>query len=38
MDGADLCGAIRGHWRVETMHYRRDVILSENALRTGKAE
>lgn len=37
-DGAELCGAIRGHWRVETMHYRRDVILSEDVLRTGKNE
>lgn len=35
-DGAELCGAIRGHWRVETMHYRRDVVLSEDALRTNK--
>lgn len=35
---AALCGAIRGHWRVETMHYRRDVILSEDALRTSKTE
>jgi len=38
VDGADLCGAIRGHWRVETMHYRRDVVLSEDALRSGKRE
>jgi hypothetical protein len=37
-DGAELCGAIRGHWRVETMHYRRDVVLSEDALRSGKSE
>jgi hypothetical protein len=37
-DGAELCEAIRGHWRVETMHYRRDVILSEDALRTKKDE
>ena len=37
-DGAELCGAIRGHWRVETMHYRRDVVLSDDALRTGKNE
>ena len=37
-DGAELCEAIRGHWRMETMHYRRDVILSEDALRTGKTE
>ena len=37
-DGAELCGAIRGHWRVETMHYRRDVVLSEDALRTSKNE
>ena len=37
-DGVDLCGAIRGHWRVETMHYRRDVVLSEDALRTRKNE
>jgi hypothetical protein len=37
-DGAKLCEAIRGHWRVETMHYRRDVVLSEDALRTRKSE
>ena len=37
-DGAGLCAAIRGHWRVETMHYRRDVVLAEDALRTEKVE
>ncbi len=36
-DGANLCAAIRGHWRVETMHYRRDVILSEDSLSTSKS-
>lgn len=36
-DGLGLCEAIRGHWRVETMHYRRDVLLAEDALRTAKA-
>ncbi|WP_169521663.1 ISAs1 family transposase [Spirosoma spitsbergense] len=35
--GAELFGAIRGHWRVETMHYRRDVVLSEDVLRSGKS-
>ena len=29
----DLYEAIRGHWAVEVMHYRRDVILSEDAFR-----
>ena len=33
-DGANLCTAIEGHWRVETMHYRRDVVLSEDSFRT----
>lgn len=37
-DGAGLCAAIRGHWRVETMHYRHDVVLAEDALRTEKVE
>lgn len=37
-DGLALCGAIRGHWRIETMHYRRDVVLSEDKLRTSKKE
>jgi hypothetical protein len=37
-DGAELCGAIRGHWRVETMHYRRDVVLSEDGLRTKRSD
>ena len=36
-DGANLCAAIRGHWRVETMHYRRDVVLSEDSFRTSKS-
>ncbi|QHW01061.1 ISAs1 family transposase [Spirosoma endbachense] len=35
-DGANLCAAIRGHWRVETMHYRRDVVLCEDSVRTNK--
>jgi predicted transposase YbfD/YdcC len=29
----DLYDAIRGHWGVKVMHYRRDVILSEDAFR-----
>ena len=34
----ELFDAIRGHWCVEVMHHRRDVSLSEDDLRTGKAE
>ena len=34
----DLFDAIRGHWGVEVMHHKRDVSLSEDDLRTGKAE
>lgn len=34
----ELFDAIRGHWGVEVMHHKRDVILSEDNLRTGKAE
>lgn len=34
----ELFEAIRGHWGVEVMHHRRDVSLSEDDLRTGKAE
>jgi len=34
----ELFDAIRGHWRVEVMHHKRDVSLSEDDLRTGKAE
>lgn len=30
-----LFDAIRQHWRIESMHHRRDVSLSEDALRTG---
>ena len=26
--------AVRGHWRIETMHYRRDVVLAEDACRS----
>ena len=33
----ELFDAIRGHWSVEVMHHKRDVSLSEDALRTGKA-
>ncbi len=33
----ELFDAIRGHWGVEVMHYKRDVILSEDDLRTSKA-
>ncbi|WP_041341303.1 ISAs1 family transposase [Runella slithyformis] len=29
--------ALRQHWRIEVMQYQRDVILSEDALRTGNA-
>ncbi len=28
--------AIRGHWAVEVMHHKRDVTLSEDALRSSK--
>jgi hypothetical protein len=30
----DLYDAIRGHWRIETMHYQRDVVLAEEACRS----
>lgn len=33
----ELFDAIRQHWRVEVMHYQRDVTLSEDALKTGNA-
>lgn len=33
----ELFTAIRGHWGIEVMHYKRDVILSEDDLRTNKA-
>ena len=33
----ELFDAIRGHWGVEVMHHKRDVSLSEDDLRTGKA-
>lgn len=33
----ELFDAIRGHWVVEVMHYKRDVILSEDDLRTSEA-
>ena len=36
-DANELFDAIRQHWRIETMHYERDVTLSEDALRTGNA-
>lgn len=29
-----LYDAIRRHWRIETMHYRRDVVLAEDGLRS----
>lgn len=32
----ELFDAIRGHWGVEVMHHKRDVTLSEDALRSGK--
>jgi len=31
----ELFDAIRQHWRIEAMHYRRDVTLAEDVLRTG---
>lgn len=31
----ELFDAIRQHWRIEAMHYQRDVTLSEDGLRTG---
>ena len=34
----ELFDAIRGHWGIEVMHHKRDVSLSEDDLRTGKAE
>ncbi|WP_460911196.1 ISAs1 family transposase [Spirosoma areae] len=33
----DLFDAIRQHWRIEVMHYQRDMTLSEDALRTSNA-
>ena len=33
----ELFDAIRGHWGIEVMHHKRDVILAEDNLRTGKA-
>lgn len=32
-----LFAAVRGHWRIETMHHRRDVTLAEDAFRSGQA-
>ena len=29
----ELFDAIRQHWRIEVMHYQRDVTLSEDALK-----
>ncbi|WP_461137414.1 ISAs1 family transposase, partial [Spirosoma terrae] len=37
-DWVEVCGAVRGHWRIETMHYRRDVVLSEDTLRTAMSQ
>ena len=37
LEADDLFDAIRQHWRVEVMHYQRDVTLSEDALKTGNA-
>lgn len=31
----ELFDAVRNHWQVEVMHYRRDVTLAEDAFRTG---
>lgn len=33
-EAALLWEAIRGHWQIETMHYRRDVVLAEDAYRS----
>ena len=33
----ELFDAIRQHWRIEVMHYQRDVTLSEDALKTSNA-
>ena len=30
--------AIRGHWSVEVLHYRRDIVLSEAACRSKSSE
>lgn len=37
LEADELFNAIRGHWGIESMHHKRDVTLSEDALRTGKA-
>lgn len=34
----ELFDAVRGHWGVEVMHYKRDVILSEDDLRTSSTD
>ena len=36
LEADELFNAIRGHWVIEVMHHKRDVTLSEDALRTGK--
>lgn len=30
----ELYAAIRGHWRIETMHHRRDVVLAEDSCQS----
>lgn len=37
LEADDLFNAIRSHWAIEVMHHKRDVTLSEDNLRTGKA-
>lgn len=34
-EAEELFDAIPQHWRIEAMHHRRDVLLAEDALRTG---
>ena len=34
----ELFDAVRGHWRIEVMHHKRDVTLSEDDLRSSKVE
>lgn len=35
LKACELFDAIRQHWRIEAMHYRRDITLAEDARRTG---
>ncbi len=32
----ELCDAVRQHWRIETMHHRRDVTLKEDSFRSSQ--